>query len=411
MPARWRRRRPKWGGPEAAASLGTLPYRSKMAANSAVCNKIRRGHPCRGESRTALTSVSRELGSPSPRDGQVAGDIIAKRKALNLMRGRDCVRWATTLPTGNRSSDKLWLQPSITSSPFLYNQLPTNGEIVMKKLAFGNARSDCDDGVGFRGRHSWPRYTKAPAMTPVAVYNWTGCYIGGNLGGGWERTRQTQVGKVDGSIPGLQTTISAPATAPASSAAVRSGCDYQFSRDWLIGVQAMYDYGRLNSSHVLPTAFVGVPPGRHVNSVRTSASRDMWTVTGSRIGYLFVPQLLGYVKGRRRLDLGQLRHQPGSSRRQRRFVRERVGRGTLRLDRRRRPRMDVRSRLVGVRRIQLHGLREQRHLVSSPRPVSTVGVADVVSHASSTVEQFLVWCELQVQLRGAGRRQVLRSAA
>jgi outer membrane immunogenic protein len=36
---------------------------------------------------------------------------------------------------------------------------------------------------------------KAPPPPPV-VYNWTGCYIGGNVGGGWARVEHQQVGKV-----------------------------------------------------------------------------------------------------------------------------------------------------------------------------------------------------------------------
>ena len=36
------------------------------------------------------------------------------------------------------------------------------------------------------------RYSKAPPPAPVMVYNWTGCYIGGNIGGGWARTEQTR---------------------------------------------------------------------------------------------------------------------------------------------------------------------------------------------------------------------------
>src|SRR3954452_13322142 len=38
-----------------------------------------------------------------------------------------------------------------------------------------------------------PRYAKAPPPAPIAVYNWTGCYIGGNVGGGWSRIRETSV--------------------------------------------------------------------------------------------------------------------------------------------------------------------------------------------------------------------------
>ena len=54
---------------------------------------------------------------------------------------------------------------------------------------------------------------------------------------------------------------------------------------WLLGT--MYDYGRISSSHVIP-AFP-----TFISNVQV---RDMWTVTG-RVGYLFTPQLLGYVKG------------------------------------------------------------------------------------------------------------------
>jgi outer membrane immunogenic protein len=30
-----------------------------------------------------------------------------------------------------------------------------------------------------------PVYTKAPAFVPIAVYDWTGCHVGVNVGGGW----------------------------------------------------------------------------------------------------------------------------------------------------------------------------------------------------------------------------------
>ena len=71
------------------------------------------------------------------------------------------------------------------------------------------------------------------------------------------------------------------------------GCDYQFASNWMIGIQGMYDYGRISSSHVVPTAFAGAPVGSFQS---VDQARDMWTVTG-RVGYLFIPQLLGYVKG------------------------------------------------------------------------------------------------------------------
>ncbi len=137
-----------------------------------------------------------------------------------------------------------------------------------------------------------PRYAKAPPPAPVAVYSWTGCYIGGNVGGGWERTRQTQVAKVDGSAVGLNNDFGS-STGSDFIGGGQIGCDYQFAGNWVIGIQGMYDYGRVGSTHLIPTVFPPFPPGSFNSANQV---KDMWTVTG-RLGYLFTPALLGYVKG------------------------------------------------------------------------------------------------------------------
>lgn len=131
-----------------------------------------------------------------------------------------------------------------------------------------------------------PRYTKAPPPAPIMVYNWTGCYIGGNVGGGWARTSQDRVGIINvGPVN--------PATPYGSSegndfvGGGQIGCDYQFAGNWVVGIQGMYDYSRINSSHAI-TAFP--------TFTSTIKTKDIYTVTG-RVGYLFTPQLLGYVKG------------------------------------------------------------------------------------------------------------------
>jgi outer membrane immunogenic protein len=36
-----------------------------------------------------------------------------------------------------------------------------------------------------------PRYKAPPVAAPVMIYNWSGCYIGGNVGGGWKRNTLT----------------------------------------------------------------------------------------------------------------------------------------------------------------------------------------------------------------------------
>lgn len=140
-----------------------------------------------------------------------------------------------------------------------------------------------------------PRYTKAPPPAPVAVYSWTGCYIGGNVGAGWERVRQTQVAKVSGALAPIGSLNNDFGASDGNDfvGGGQIGCDYQFANNWVIGIQGMYDYGRVGSTHIIPTAFPGLPVGSF-NSV--NQVKDMWTVTG-RAGYLFTPALLGYVKG------------------------------------------------------------------------------------------------------------------
>jgi outer membrane immunogenic protein len=132
---------------------------------------------------------------------------------------------------------------------------------------------------------------KAPPP-PVVVYNWTGCYIGGNVGGGWARTEQTQIAKVGGPV------IIPPNDFGRSDGndvvgGGQVGCDYQFAGRWVVGVQGMFDFGRINDTHAVPTAFPGFPVGAFISQNQT---KDIFTAT-ARVGYLFAPQVLGYVKG------------------------------------------------------------------------------------------------------------------
>jgi outer membrane immunogenic protein len=131
----------------------------------------------------------------------------------------------------------------------------------------------------------------APVAAPV-VYSWTGCYIGGNVGGGWARTRQTQIGKVGG-IAIIPPNDFGESDGDSIIGGGQIGCDYQFGGNWVVGAQGMFDFGKINSSHVVPTAFPGFPVGAF-NSVNTT--KGIFTATG-RVGYLFAPAALAYVKG------------------------------------------------------------------------------------------------------------------
>jgi outer membrane immunogenic protein len=127
-------------------------------------------------------------------------------------------------------------------------------------------------------------YTKAPALAPVVSYNWTGCYIGGNVGGGFSNIDQTQVGKVTGLVIPSSNFGSADGSDIVGGGQI--GCDYQINQ-WVIGAQGMFDFGSIKSSHVLP-AFPTF--GSNDNT------KDIFTAT-ARIGYLVTPAALAYVKG------------------------------------------------------------------------------------------------------------------
>src|SRR5437868_14036128 len=78
-------------------------------------------------------------------------------------------------------------------------------------------------------------YTKAPAYTaPQVVYNWTGFYIGGHLGGAFAG---------DNSLLGNDARF---------MGGVQGGFDYQFAgSNWVIGAEAQYSWLGNNNNGVL----------------------------------------------------------------------------------------------------------------------------------------------------------------
>ena len=73
---------------------------------------------------------------------------------------------------------------------------------------------------------------KAPSAyvpAPAPMTTWTGCYIGGNIGGAFGH----------GSISGVSGSASGDGSGFAGGGQI--GCDYQFSGGWVIGFRDMLD--------------------------------------------------------------------------------------------------------------------------------------------------------------------------
>src|SRR5882724_3107431 len=93
----------------------------------------------------------------------------------------------------------------------------------MKKTILGAALLAALAGPALAADMPARPYAKAPAYTaPAVVYNWTGFYIGGHVGG------------------------------------VQAGFDYQFAPNWVLGAEAQYSWlsGGNNNNVIFPAGTV-----------------------------------------------------------------------------------------------------------------------------------------------------------
>jgi len=139
----------------------------------------------------------------------------------------------------------------------------------MKKLLLGATAFMAFAAPAFGADLPNRTYTKAPAYTaPEIVYNWTGFYLGGHVGG---------------AFPGSNGLESSDAR---FLGGVQGGFDYQFANNWVLGAEAQYSWLTGNSG-----TGVLFPAGTLV----TANTDQLGSVTG-RLGYAFGPALL-YAKG------------------------------------------------------------------------------------------------------------------
>jgi len=147
--------------------------------------------------------------------------------------------------------------------------------------------------------HAADMPVKAPP--PPAVYNWTGFYIGGNVGGGWGH-RDVDFSAND---PSARASIGpnqpAPLSPPASVAfdvsgavgGAQIGYNIQVNPRWLVGLEADIDAADIKGA--------GLSTGVHAATIPYTLPIDehvKWfgTVRG-RLGFLPAPNLLAYVTG------------------------------------------------------------------------------------------------------------------
>jgi outer membrane immunogenic protein len=132
-------------------------------------------------------------------------------------------------------------------------------------------------------------YTKAPAPVIKPVYNWTGFYFGGNVGGMWTN----QSANWPGSAPVLVTSFNHNTSAGIGGAHI--GYQYQWN-SFVLGIEAAW-FDNFNGG-----AITGSPPSGCPNPIFTCQAMlsSIWTV-GPRAGFVSNNWLLygtgGYANG------------------------------------------------------------------------------------------------------------------
>jgi outer membrane immunogenic protein len=150
------------------------------------------------------------------------------------------------------------------------------------------ARANAAD-LGLRPMYAAPR-----------AFTWSGCYIGGNIGGGW--------GRETVSIPNLGQTTGVPELAGVSLPSVTGdtkgvvgggqvGCNYQVAPNWVIGIEGDGEAAGIKGDVTQSVSFTDPRTGGPNTVTGTAHAKTEWiaSVTG-RVGWAWDRVML-YAKG------------------------------------------------------------------------------------------------------------------
>jgi outer membrane immunogenic protein len=130
-------------------------------------------------------------------------------------------------------------------------------------------------------------YSKAPVYVPPPIYNWTGFYIGGNLGWGWATENSTEI------APG---TVAFPVGTAFSThnlngflGGVQGGYNWQVAPNFVVGLEGEYSWADMTGNATTVSLVDGF------SSATAVKTKDFALATG-RLGYA-ADNWLFYVKG------------------------------------------------------------------------------------------------------------------
>jgi outer membrane immunogenic protein len=123
-----------------------------------------------------------------------------------------------------------------------------------------------------------PAYKAEPVMMAPAP-TWTGCYVGGNIGGAFGNASvSTAGGEVSGNGSGF-------------AGGGQVGCDYQFGGGFVIGFRDMIDWTSNKKSGTFPVGAFGG------NTAVANFNNQWFDTLTARLGYAVQPNWLLYFQG------------------------------------------------------------------------------------------------------------------
>ena len=118
---------------------------------------------------------------------------------------------------------------------------------------------------------------KTPMLSPAPIYNWTGCYVGVNIGGAW--------GTLD--VTDVNTHASVAPHNSGFAGGGQIGCDYQMSQ-WVVGIRNIIDGTSISNGATISDGVFSGTVNSHLHWF------DALTARG---GYLVQPNVLLYGQG------------------------------------------------------------------------------------------------------------------
>lgn len=140
---------------------------------------------------------------------------------------------------------------------------------------------------------------KAPSPVPMAppVYNWTGWYLGGNIGAAW-MDNDARWDPLPSPIAFGSNTQTADLSDTSFIGGVHGGFNWQFAPQWVLGIEGDWSWTDLSESQSSIWTNPAPPPPTSSTSQTTLGTKFDWVATiRGRIGYLWTPTVLTYFTG------------------------------------------------------------------------------------------------------------------